>query len=45
MVDATGAIEETLGEDGALKIFMSEAMISVTEDTATSYIEQLQEEK
>mmetsp|Transcript_4504 Transcript_4504/g.5580 ORF Transcript_4504/g.5580 Transcript_4504/m.5580 type:complete len:109 (+) Transcript_4504:109-435(+) len=45
LVDATAAIDETLGEDGALKLFMTEAMISVSDDTATSYVEQLQEEK
>lgn len=45
MVDATGAIEETLGEDGALKLFLGEAMVSVNEDAANAYVEQLQEEK
>lgn len=44
-MDATAAIDETLGEDGALKLFLGEAMISVNDETATSYIEQLQEEK
>ena len=45
LMDATAAIDETLGEDGALKLFLGEAMISVNDETATSYIEQLQEEK
>ena len=45
LCDAIGAIDETLGEDGALKLFMSEAMIAVNDEAATSYVEQLQEEK
>ena len=44
-VDAVGAIEETLGEDGALKLFLGEAMISVNEEAANAYVEQLTEEK
>ena len=44
-VDAVGAIDETLGEDGALKLFLGEAMVAVTDDAANSYVEQLQEEK
>ena len=44
-VAATDAIEETMGEPGHLKLFMGEAMISVNEDTANNYVEQLQEEK
>jgi len=44
-VDAAGAIEETLGEDGALKLFLGEAMISVNEEAANAYVEQLTEEK
>ena len=43
--DSTAAIEETLGEDGALKLFLGEAMVSVNEEAATAYVEQLQEEK
>lgn len=45
LVDAVQAIDETLGEDGALKLFMTEAMISVNDEAATQYVEQLQEEK
>ena len=45
LVDAVGAIDETLGEDGALKLFLGEAMVAVSDDAATSYVEQLQEEK
>lgn len=45
LVDATAAIDETLGEEGALKLFMTEAMVSVTDEAATAYVEQLQEEK
>ena len=45
LVDATQAIDETLGEEGALKLFMTEAMVSVTDEAATAYVEQLQEEK
>jgi uncharacterized coiled-coil protein SlyX len=41
LVDAIGAIDETLGEDGALKLFMSEAMIGVNDEAATQYVEQL----
>ena len=44
-VDAVGAIDETLGEDGALKLFLGEAMVSVTDEAATAYVEQRQEEK
>ena len=45
LVDAVAAIDETLGEEGALKLWMTEAMVSVTDENATSYVEQLQEEK
>ena len=45
LVDAIQAIDETLGEEGALKLFMTEAMVSVSDEAATSYVEQLQEEK
>jgi len=45
LVDATGAIEETLGEDGALKLFLGESMVAVNEEAANNYVEQLQEEK
>ena len=44
-VDAIAACEETLGEEGALKLFLGEAMVSVSEEAATTYVEQLQEEK
>jgi len=44
-VDAAGAIDETLGEDGALKLFLGEAMVSVNEEAANAYVEQLTEEK
>ena len=44
-VDAVGAIDETLGEDGALKLWMGEAMVAVNDEAATAYVEQLQEEK
>ena len=44
-VDAVGAIDETLGEDGALKLFLGEAMVAVDDEAATAYVEQLQEEK
>ena len=44
-VDAVGAIDETLGEDGALKLFLGEAMVSVNDEAANAYVEQLQEEK
>ena len=44
-VDAVAAIDETLGEDGALKLFLGEAMVSVNDEAATAYVEQLQEEK
>ena len=44
-VDAIGAIDETLGEDGALKLFLGEAMVAVNDEAATAYVEQLQEEK
>ena len=43
--DAVTAIEETLGEDGALKLFMGESMVSVGEDAATAYVEQVKAEK
>ena len=45
LVDAVGAIDETLGEDGALKLFLGEAMVAVNDEAATAYVEQLQEEK
>lgn len=45
LIDAVAAIDETLGEDGALKIFLGEAMVAVTDEAATGYVEQLQEEK
>lgn len=41
LVDAVAAIDETLGEEGALKLWMTEAMVSVTDENATSYVEQL----
>ena len=44
-VDAVGAIDETLGEDGALKLFLGEAMVAANEEEATAYVEALQEEK
>ena len=44
-VDAVGAIDETLGEDGALKLFLGESMVAVNDEAATAYVEQLQEEK
>ena len=44
-VDAAAAIEETLGEDGALKLFLGESMVAVNDEAATAYVEQLQEEK
>ena len=44
-VDAIGVIDETLGEEGALKLFLGEAMVCVDDEKATSYVEQLQEEK
>ena len=44
-VDAVGAIDETLGEDGALKLFLGESMVAVNDEAATNYVEQLQEEK
>ena len=44
-VDAIGAIDETLGEDGALKLFLGESMVAVNDEAATAYVEQLQEEK
>ena len=44
-VDAIGAIDETLGEDGALKLFLGESMVAVNDEAATNYVEQLQEEK
>ena len=40
-VDAVGAIDETLGEDGALKLWMGEAMVAVNDEAATAYVEQL----
>jgi len=44
-VDAAGAIEETFGEDGALMLFLGEAMVTVNEEAANAYVEQLTEEK
>ena len=43
MRDAFDAIDETLGEEGALKLFMGEALISVDEDTARDYLEKVVE--
>ena len=45
LVDASQQVEEAMGEDGALKLFLGEAFISVDEDAATQYVEKLQEEK
>jgi len=41
LVDAVAAIDETLGEEGALKLWMTEAMVAVSDENATSYVEQL----
>ena len=41
LVDAVGAIDETFGEENSLKLFLGEAMVSVNEDAATTYVEQL----
>ena len=32
LTDSVAAIEETLGEEGALKLFLGESMIAVGED-------------
>lgn len=44
-IDAISAIEETLGEEGHLKLFLGEAMVAVNDEAATTYVEQIQEEK
>lgn len=44
-IDAMSAIEETLGEEGHLKLWLGEAMVSVNDEAATTYVEQMQEEK
>ena len=43
--DAFDMIDETLGEEDALKLFLGEALVSVDEDTARSYLEKLVDEK
>ena len=43
--DASQQIDEAMGEDGALKLFLGEAFIAVDDEQATKYVEQLQEEK
>ena len=45
LTDSVAAIEETLGEEGALKLFLGESMIAVGEDQATAYVEQVKTEK
>ena len=34
-----------MGEEGALKLFLGEAFIAVSDDQATQYVEKMQEEK
>ena len=45
LTDARQAVEEAFGEDGALKLFLGEALISVDDDAAASYIDQVEDEK
>lgn len=45
LTDARQAVEEAFGEDGALKLFLGEALISVDDDAAAGYIDQVEDEK
>lgn len=45
LADAQQQVEEALGEEGALKLFLGEAFIAVDDDAAGQFIEKLQEEK
>ena len=41
LVDAAQQVEEALGEEGALKLFMGEAFIAVDDEQAGQYVEKL----
>ena len=41
LVDASQQVEEAMGEEGALKLFLGEAFIAVNEEQATHYVEKL----
>ena len=43
--DANDIIDETFGEEGALKLFLGEALIAVEEDAARDYVETVNNEK
>lgn len=43
--DASMQVDEAMGEEGALKLFLGEAFIAVDDDQAAKYVEKLQEEK
>ena len=43
--DASMQIDEAMGEEGAIKLFLGEAFIAVDDEQATQYVEKLQEEK
>ena len=45
LTDANDIIDEAFGEDGALKLFLGEAFVSVDEDAAKNYVEKVNEEK
>ena len=45
LADAQQQVEEALGEEGALKLFLGEAFIAVDDDAAGQFVEKLQEEK
>ena len=45
IADAQQEIDEAMGEDGALKLFLGEAFIAVGDEQATQFVEKLQEEK
>lgn len=43
--DANDIIDETFGEDDALKLFLGEALIAVEEDAARNYVESVNSDK
>ena len=43
--DANDIIDETLGEEDALKLFLGEAFVAVDEDAARNYVEKVNDEK
>lgn len=45
LTDANDIIDEAFGEEGALKLFLGEAFVTVDEDAAKNYVEKVNEEK